>query len=225
MAMSGHQHLAMTHGGELSNDGSIAGGSAYAAVAAFLAGALSLISLIGFYPKDFAALATMGVGAAILFESGAVARHLSSLTVSPAQRRAAQLISGGVMMQSLAGAAGIALGALALASLHPFTLLGAAALAYGFGAIMGSDALARLSRLLQRDSILHDRAQLHAQEALNATIGIDLLSGVLGVALGALALLGFAPLLLTILAMAVFGGGLLLRGSALPAQTLGAFGY
>src|SRR5690606_29009125 len=117
------------------------GGTVAEAIVGAAAVVLAVLGLANIWPGYMASIATIAVGAALLFQGGAVAARYSDL----AKRTGASEIGGGVSAEILGGAAGIALGVLALLNIMPATLTPVAIIVFGGALIIGSAATARLN--------------------------------------------------------------------------------
>jgi hypothetical protein len=122
------------------------------------------------------------------------------------EERSAEVVAGGSMVEAIAGVAAVVLAILGLAGLLPVYLLAIAAIAVGVALLFEGGAIAvRYSRLLTETA----GSRLSSTE-LGGGMGVEVLGGIAGIALGILALLGLVPLTLTAVAAIVFGGTLLL---------------
>jgi hypothetical protein len=162
---------------------------------------------------------------AFLSEGGAVASRAAHLAADSVDRRDSEMVGGGMALESLAGIAGIVLGILALLGYQPLMLLAIAAIVYGVGMLTESGALARLSTLFRGISSSPARVEQSADPALSTTVGLDVICGLAGIALGVLALLGYWPQTLVQIAMLAFGGVVLLSGAVLASRIGNLLGY
>jgi hypothetical protein len=192
---------------------------------------LAILGLAGALPITMMAIATILLGAAILFQGGSVAaRHYrllgTSLRAGHAERADLE-VSGGMTAESLAGIAGIVLGILALLGIAPVTLCAVALIAFGGAELLGSAATSRYNAVAieQRAQSESSRQLLRdvVNDAVNLSAGGQVLIGVGAVVLGILALLGFVPVTLTLVGLLAIGACLLFSGSAVGARLLGVF--
>jgi 4-hydroxybenzoate polyprenyltransferase len=105
--------------------------------------ALAIIGLAHIYPWLLASIATIALGAAFVFESGAIGKRFSMLARDDRTGAvAASATWGGITAGFLAGCAGIALGILSLLHIRTTVLVPVAVILYGAGLI--ADSLTRL---------------------------------------------------------------------------------
>ncbi|HUS59750.1 MAG TPA: hypothetical protein VM141_13980 [Planctomycetota bacterium] len=178
-----------------------AGSSATAALLGAGAAVLSILGLLNILPQYMASISSIAIGLSLLL-GGAV---ISSLAIRQRGGAAAQ---GGLGVQSLAGAAGVVLGVLALLGTLPVTLMGAAVIVLGGGFLLSSGALAGMS-------------MTQATEAAPSA-GIEALVGVGAVVLGILALAGFSAPTLILVAFLSLGAGSFLGSTAFAGRAMGA---
>src|SRR5207248_1763230 len=114
-------------------------------------------------------------------------------------------LGGGITAEFLAGAAGVALGILAILGVVPMVLLPAAIIVFGAALLLSSGARACLNSLAVARPGMHEIARHVAREAVFAAAGAQALIGLSGVILGILALVGFSPLILTLVALLSLG--------------------
>jgi hypothetical protein len=112
----------------------IAGGSMIEAVGGVGALALAILGLAGILPLEFAAIAVICVGAALVFEGGAIGTRFSRLlSATGSGRLGAAELGGGMTAEFLGGAAGLVLGLLALLGVATGILIPVAAIVLGAG--------------------------------------------------------------------------------------------
>lgn len=195
----------------------LTGGSSVELVAGGAAVVLAIIGLTGNFMFHMSGIATIAIGGALLAHGAAVAARWND-TVRRAVPRQADRgeVAGGVGSEMLGGAAGIALGILALADVAPLVLLPVAAIVFGGALLLGSPVQPDLARIApDRDP----RVGRITYQAVEATSGAMALCGVGSVVLGILALIHVGPVLrLTLVAMLAIGGALLLVGGALATR-------
>jgi hypothetical protein len=181
-------------------------------VAGIAAVAISIIGLAQVFPEILVSIATLAVGVALLFEGGAMAARFSDL-VPEMEKSAERVRWGGLTAEFLAGAAGIALGILALLHLAPMVLVPIAAIVYGCALILDSGVNHRLRSLEAQKSGVHGSGNIQV---------LVVLVGVGAVTLGILALVGIVPMVLSLVAMLGIGGANLLSGSMIGGRMLSA---
>lgn len=199
--------------------GSMTGGLVAAGAAA-----LSIIGLSGVYPVWLLSVATIGIGAAFLFEGAAIMTRLSDLLyeVTEGKSEIAEL-GAGTTSETLAGLAGVALGILGLAHVAPEILLPIAAIVFGGALILGSGTNMRINEMTAGFRNEHPLAQRIAREAVKGSTGLQLLGGLAGITLGIIALAGAAPLVLTLVATLSVSGVLLLTDTAVAGRMMTVF--
>lgn len=178
--------------------------------------ALSIIGLANVFPRVLLAVATIALGAALLFESGSIAARFSAIVAQsgPGQGRLSySRIGGGMTTGFLAGAAGIALGILALLGIVPMVLIPISAIAYGIALVMDSGLKTRLTALESETSGEQGFGQVVASETASAYSGIQVIVGIGAVTLGILALVGINTLILSLVAMLIVSAAILVGGS------------
>jgi hypothetical protein len=183
---------------------------------------LAILGLLGILPITLDAIAAIALGAALLLGGAAVARRYSRVVPSGTGSRARQEIVGALGFQSLAGIGGIVLGILALLGVRPVVLLAITAIVFGAALIVGGSGMARLAR--SAAWFRSDFGRVGGTEGAYAASGWEALVGIGVVVLGILALLGHAPLTLTLVAMLSAGAAVLVGGSMLAARMFGVFG-
>jgi hypothetical protein len=198
---------------------SIAGGSMAETIGGAGGLTLAILGLAGVFPMYMAAIGTIGVGAGLLLQGISIAARYADIQARTAEDRAEQgEISSGVTMEMLGGAAGVALGILALLGVYPITLLAAAAIAFGGTLLFGSGAQVEMREISGTEEDM--RARRLTARSVEASGGIQVLVGIGSVALGILALVGIAPLPLILVAVLSCGASALLSGGALTSRMM-----
>jgi len=204
-----------------------AGGSIVEAVGGAAAVVLAILGLLDILPVSMASVAVIAVGAALFIGGGTLAARFSRLLYVSEARFApaatSEAIAGGMATETLFGAAGIALGILALLDTAPMTLIPVAVIAYGTALLMASGATARMSEMMVRGGAEPHRARHVARQAVFAASGSEVLIGLGGIVLGILAIAGFTPLTLSLIALLSFGVSIVLSGSSIASRMLGMF--
>jgi hypothetical protein len=200
-------------------------GSIAEALGAAAAIVLAILGLAGALPFYMMTIGTIVLGAAILFEGGAIASRYSKLLSETAEagetRTASYELGGGMSAEALAGIAGLALGILALLGIVPLTLSAVAMILFGAGLLFGSAAITRLNSLTMETAYAGETTRRVVREAVSASAGGQVLIGIGAIVLGILALLGMDPLTLTLVALLGVGISVLFSGTALGARMLG----
>jgi hypothetical protein len=185
------------------------GGSVLEIIAGIGAAVLAIIGLLNIAPLTMASLATILVGAALMFEGATLGSQMGE-----GARRDRSTV-GGTSVEVIGGITGVVLGVLALLRItgSPFVLTAAAAIVFGASLILGSAGIARLSRGAHLEVPDEDAHRVARTE--RAASGTELLVGIGAVALGILALLGVAREPLSLIALLAVGVSVLLSGSAM----------
>lgn len=202
----------------------VIGGSTTEALAGAAAIVLTILGLANLAPNFMVAVAAIALGAALIFDGGAIAAEYSRLLAHTGNGalQSAEL-GGGASMQMGGGIAAAVLGVLALLSVDAASLMAIAAIVLGGTTVFSSGVSARLNRLKIETSSDHETAKRVAREALTAAAGTDILVGLAAIVLGILALVGLAPLTLTLVAMLALGASVLLNGSAVIGKMVSIF--
>ncbi len=178
--------------------------------------ALAIIALAGLYPEILAAIATIALGSALVFEAGTIGARFKALEEETLVQQHHQFHwsqRGGITNGFLAGAAGIVLGILSLLKIDANILMPVAVIVFGASLIMDSGVRTRLSALeteyfgttgLSRDLV---------QESTSVTSGTEVFTGLAAVVLGVLAIIGIAPMVLTLVGLLSVGASILLVGA------------
>lgn len=197
----------------------VAGGSSVEAVAGAGAVVLGILGLAGILPTALAAIATIAAGAAVFVEGVAIAARWSDL-VSHAEsgRRATAEMEGGLTVEFLGGAAGIALGILGLVGVAPATLLPVAAIALGGTLVFSGGTPHQLDIAVERGQAPRETAKRVAHEAARASAGARVLVGLGAATLGIIGLVGGVATTLTLVAMLSVGAAELLSGGAITGR-------
>lgn len=160
---------------------------------------LAILGLAHVLPATLLAISAIVVGGSLLAFVGVLASRLSSDPRAPATSPH-EAVSEGMAATTLAGAAGVVLGIIALLGPDWTVFVPVAAIVYGATLLVANGTAARL------DQLLHGGA-------IHIGPSPDLLIGFAAIVLGILALSGFAPLILSLVAMLALGMALMLKGA------------
>ena len=189
--------------------------------------AIAIVGLAHVFSETLLAIATIAIGASLLFESGAIAARFAALISREEHSRevsAVPIVRGGGMTTGfMAGVAGIALGILALVNIAPEVLTAIAAVVYGSALVFDSGVYARLNNLETYNSGLRGLSREIAYESGLTASGIQVLVGLGAITLGILALVGIHPLVLSLVAMLSIGAALLLSETLMGSSLKGVF--
>jgi hypothetical protein len=176
---------------------------------------LAALGLVGVLPAFFTAIATIAVGAGLLFAGTGVAARYADMApeMGDTPVHAAEL-NGGMTAEFTAGVSGITLGILALLHVSPSVLLASAIVVFGAGLLLGAGVTSRINALRAEYAAADGGAHRLAREAVATAVCTEALVGIGAAALGALALEGIAWMPLIPVALLGVSGTLLLGGTA-----------
>jgi hypothetical protein len=182
------------------------GGSLTEASSGAAAVVLAILGLLHIAPAELMSIATIVVGASLLLLGAVIgARFASGATSDSVAAR--ELVSEGMVMEWLCGLAGIVLGVLALVGTAATTLVPVATIVFGAGLLVASGTVSRLAPTTSRQ-------EGHPHEAIYITPAPGVLIAFAGTVLGILALSGFNPVILSLVAMLSFGVAVILTGTS-----------
>lgn len=183
---------------------------------------LAIMGLTKWAPLSMAAVSAIVLGGALFLQGLLVAAEYQEILSSFEGGPYAEF-GGGLGAESVAGAAAVVLGILALLDIDAQTLLGIAALVLGAGLALSSGVTSRLSAVKLEIAKGTEAVRTEARHAvLDASITQMVLGIVTGV-LGLLSLTGISPLSLTLIAMLAAGVSTLYSGGALAGRMFSMF--
>jgi hypothetical protein len=195
-----------------------AGTSFVEGMVALSAVALSIIGLANVYPMILVSVATIALGAALLFEAGAIAARFSAVRTLTTPNISIFGYWSGIGISFVAGVGGIAMGILSVLGIKPMVLVPIAAIAFGCTLILDSWVNARISA-----EVIRGEDQEVVRETGTASYGLQVFAGLAAIALGILALVTAVPLLLSLVAMLSIGAAFLLSGTVIGGKMLQLF--
>jgi hypothetical protein len=199
----------------------VASGSMIQVIGGIAAVVLAILGLSHVVPFYLAAIATIVVGAGLLFQGGSLAAGFEQFAEQSGEQEG---MGGGMTVEFMGGVSGIVLGILALLDIVPTVLLGAAAIVFGATLILGSLATAQMRSMIPSPHLATARSV--ASGSLIAVAGGQTLVGVAAIVLGILTLVYFTSLVswsLILVAMLIVGAAMLCSGAAITGKVLGAF--
>ncbi len=201
----------------------VAGGSLAEGLAGSGAIVLSIVGLAGVMSPFMVAIATILAGLAMVFEGGSLGIRFPSLARETTHGRMGMVeLGSGMSAEMLGGIGGIVLGILALLGVFPMTLVPIAAIGFGATLLLGAGATARLNDL-QIERACDEKETRHvARAAVRSAEGIQVLAGVGSGVLGILALTGYNPMILGMVAMLSVGLADLMSGAAISGRMISA---
>jgi hypothetical protein len=206
---------------ERRSKGVVMAGSLAEGIAGIAAVVLAIVGLANISPLLVLSIATIAVGAALLFEGGAVTARFSNLVAATGSQVNATEFGVGMTAELLGGLVGVVLGVLALVGINPLTLIAVAAIVYGASFLLGSGSTAHINSSWAGVSEQREFFRDVTREAISAASGVQFLIGVGVITLGILALIGIAPLVLSLVAMLSAGFSDLLNGTAIMGRISG----
>lgn len=202
----------------------VMGGSLAEAVIGGGAVILAIVGLAGGMPMLLVGIATIAVGAALMFKGASLATRFSDILNETSEGRLDMAeLGAGTTTESVGGAAGITLGILAVLNVVPLMLVSVAVILFGGTVILGAGADARLNHLRVYHSEKNPLAQMVAREAVSSATVVQLMIGLSAVVLGILALLNIQSMTLVFVALLGISAAVLLSGSALSGRMLTTF--
>jgi len=187
--------------------------------------ALGIIGLARGDSGFITAIATIVLGAALFAQGGAIAAQYSKLTalISGGTMGALEL-GGGMGSDIIAGAAVIVLGILGLIGFAPGILLASAVITAGATLLLGAAAIERLAMFKANAAGLSEMAQKLTHATIASAVTGQILAGCGAVVLGIIALAMPAhAIVLSLVALLVLGGSIMVSGAALTGRLLQFF--
>ncbi len=185
---------------------------------------LAIIALSGIIPVTLLAVAGLAVGAALMFEGGAIASRYRDIAAEIDNRFDLTALGGGLSAEFLGGAAGVVLALITLLGLNSAMLMAISAIVYGGALVIGAETAAELKALTLPRTEKHEHLQKIARSALSATVSVRVMAGLGAVVLGILGLID-APssITLSLVAFLALGGTVLMSGTAIGGKVLAIF--
>ena len=175
---------------------------------------LSILGLAHIHPGAMAAVAAIAIGAGFLVEGGGVASRYNRLMQAAGVNRENKMeIGGGSTAEFLGGAAGVVLGILALLNIGGEVLTESAAIVFGATLVASAGSVAKLDAYRVQDPE-HPELNRVVDESTKVASGSQMLAGLGAIVLGIMALVGFSPMNLTLVAFLLVGASQLLSGTA-----------
>jgi hypothetical protein len=175
------------------------------------AATLAVIGLEHFAAASLLAIATIVVGAALLFEGGLISARFSALRSQ--MEKVPFRFRRWMGMEFVAGTGGVTLGILALLHFTPLILIPIAAMALGIAQIINSGLNTRLNAMEMSGSKSDGLRQEAARETVIPYAGIEGFVGLGALVLGLIALSGISPLVLSLVAILSVAAGHLFNGA------------
>jgi len=196
----------------------VVGGSLMEGLGGAAAIILAILGLIGILPVPLASIAVIAIGFSLLIGGGSIAAQYTRLLTRTESPYTARIVGGGMSIEALCGIAGVVLGILALLHIKAEWLLPISALVFGGALLTASMATSRLAEMRVRPATDSYTEHDWSRDAMYAASGSDVLVGGAAVVLGILALSGFYPLTLTLIALLCIGASLLVSGLSIAGR-------
>ncbi|MCX5769506.1 MAG: hypothetical protein NTZ09_04435 [Candidatus Hydrogenedentes bacterium] len=203
---------------------------------------LAILGLANVLPVTLASIAVIVLGVGLFLKGGAIMARYADL-VAHYGSGAPEIteFGGGTSVEFLGGIAGIALGILCLLRVEQAILLPVSVIMFGAVLLIGAGVLSRISheRLITTEEPIRApreetpmvrreepaMVRREAEEAMNAAAGMETFVGVSAIALGILALIGYAPLTLVLVGLLVTGASVFFSATAVGARMAGVFAH
>jgi hypothetical protein len=187
------------------------------AIASIATVILTILGLAHVAPTFLVAIATITFGAALLLHGGTMLGEYARLVRQASATSAAMLGGGDLSAVLLAGAAGVVLGILALLGISSTELTAIAVIAFGSALILSSHSAMRmhffrLTAARPDERVQRAASDMLAGELLSSSAGTYGLVGLAAIVLGILALAGFSPTILVLIALLALGGVTVVNG-------------
>ncbi len=210
-----------TYYGDESSAKIVRSGSAAEGVAGAVGIILTIIGLLRILPQLMLPIATIVLGAALLFEGGSIASRFSKLLNETARGRFETSEMGvGLTTEVVGGFAVMILGVLVLLSVDAATLMPISAIVLGATLIFGSGVTARLNHLQTPKSAEYEAFREVAHEAVGVATGAQILLGLAALILGIIGVTGLSWMTLTFVALLCVGVAEMTSGSAIAARMM-----
>lgn len=188
---------------------------------------LAIVGLAGLQPSIMLGIVTTIFGAALLIQGGAMLSEYARIIFPPGMPAVSidQFGGGSLSAIFLVGAAGIALGVLALLGIYPMILTAVAVIAFGSALVLSSSSMLNLQLLKaasERPATQPARtgSEILAAQMASGSAGIQAIAGLAAIVLGILAVVGNNPAVLSLVALLVLGATLLMTGATLSGVVL-----
>ena len=196
---------------ELRNAAEFTSGSGFELFAAALAAVFAVLGLAGVAPLELAAFATIAVGFALFAHGSTIANRWSAATHLESNERTHLF---GIGTEVLGGFIGGVLGLLAVIGVARPVVLPISMLVLGAALVLGGPSQPALAEAIPAQE-LGDRRWYVTRDAVRASGGVMVMSGVAAVVLGILALLGGPRATLSLVAILCLAAGLIVAAGAL----------
>ncbi len=183
---------------------------------------LAVIGLANIDQTYMVAVASIVLGAALLFQGGIVAAEYAEI-MSRFEGGPYSEFGGGIGAEALAGATAIVLGILSFFSANALTLMSVAGIVLGGGMVLSSGVVLRLNSVKIEVSEGPGEAKYAAQRAISGASFTQIFVGLGAMILGILALIGINSMTLTLVSMLVVAASILLSGGSIFGRMFSLF--
>jgi hypothetical protein len=191
-------------------------GSVVGMVAGALAVILAIIGLSGVHSLGMVAVSVIVVGLALLVESGIMGAEYSNLLAHVGKDNITRMeVGAGLGVEGVAGVVAVIFGVLALSGVNPGAMVAIGTLLLGVGVMFASRLHDRIRSMRIDPTVERDEMDRVTRELLGTATGAQVLVGLGAVILAILALVGFAPITLTLVAVLAIGASILIGGAML----------
>lgn len=166
---------------------------------------LTILGLAGVSPPFLVAIAVIVFGVALVLGGRAAVAELHRVLARHTTIGGAVGVTNGWSMVFLAGIAGIVLGILALLGVASAQLVAIAVIAFGAALLISANATLRVRVLAGTMGAANPTVDRLVQEAASDNAGLQTMVGLAAIVLGILALSGFAPTTLVLIALLGLG--------------------
>jgi hypothetical protein len=198
-------------------EAAVGAGSMAEALGGAAAVVLGILGLAQIVPRTMGSIATIVVGGALIFESAAVASRYSHLRALATEGGSEAALGGGVSAELIGGIVGVVLGSLGLVGIATSYVVPAAVIVFGAALLVGASQTAKIQQL-QLGNIPRTVSSRTVQAGLGASSGAEVLVGLGALALGILAILQIAPVVLSLIGLLAVGVAVLLDGTSMGAK-------
>ena len=166
---------------------------------------LTILGLAGVSSAFLVEIATIVFGAGLLVYGSAVVGQIGRVLMLHTEHDGASALAGGWSIILLAGVSGIVLGILALLGVSSIVLVAIAIIGFGAGLLISSNMSMRLRVLAGSPTNADPALKRLVQDSAGETAELQTMTGLAAIVLGILALSGFAPLTLVLIALLGLG--------------------
>jgi hypothetical protein len=166
---------------------------------------LTILGLAGVSPAFLVEIATIIFGVGLLLYGSSMLSQVGRVFSNYAGIESAAGVASGWSIVLLAGVAGVVLGILALLGVSSIPLVAIAVIAFGAALLISSNASMRLRVMLGTPANADAAIERLLRDTATDTAGLQTMAGLAAVILGILALSGFVPITLVLIALLGLG--------------------